>query len=77
MLDPGETFVFTNVGDTNQDGVQGPGETFQFYNAGDTDHNGVEDGGETFQFDWSTIRPPRSMPIMTGSMTATPIMTAF
>ena len=69
--------MFTNVGDTNQNGVQDPGETFQFYNAGDTNHNGVEDDGETFQFDVEPCGRPRSMPIMTGSMTATPIMTAF
>ena len=50
VIDPGETFVFANVGDTNQNGAEDTGETFQYYNAGDTNHNGVPDLGETFQF---------------------------
>ncbi len=50
--DPGETFVYFNVGDDNQNGTEDPGETFQFtqYNAGDTNQNTNQDDGETFQY---------------------------
>jgi uncharacterized repeat protein (TIGR01451 family) len=50
IQEPGETFVFVNAGDADQNGTIDPGETFIFANAGDTNQNGTEDPGEHFQY---------------------------
>src|SRR4029077_11156182 len=44
--DPGETFQYVYIGDTNQDGFHDLGETWVAYNLSDTNQNGVRDGLE-------------------------------
>ena len=50
--DPGETFVFVNAGDNNQNGIIEPGlgEVALYTNVGDTNQNGFQDGAEVFQY---------------------------
>jgi len=55
--DPGETFVYTNVGIPIRTAFPS-GETFVYYNVGDTNQNGVQDPGETFQFTVSHAATP-------------------